>query len=466
MPVAGAALAALLAGGAAAPARDCAMLAGRRFAAARVASAGLRTPADAPAFCRVVLEARPVAGSRIGLEVWLPLQGWTGRFVQLGTGGFAGTVPGAGMAAEVGRGNAVAVTDTGHKGRDGFDARWAAGAGRRVVDYGYRSLLVSAPAAKALVAAYYGAPARFSYFVGCSNGGRQALMAAERDPGDWDGVLAGAPALAWSGQLAHFAQIQQALRRPEAAITPAKLPAIQAAARRQCAEAEVCAFDPAALRCAAGETDACLTAPQIEALRLITRDFDPRWAAVPRGWDAWIVNPDRAARTQLTFAEQFFGEMVLSRPQWRVEDLTPADLARAARLAPVLDATRPLDAFRRRGGKLLAYMGAADPVISPARVVGWFEGHAQPDFVRLFVIPGMLHCQGGSEPNAFGQAPVAPAAAPDAEHDIRRALEDWVERGRAPQSLTAVRYVGDDPAKGVAASRTVRAHALRRRAAA
>jgi feruloyl esterase len=464
MPFAGALASAALAGATATPSA-CAALAGRALGGARVASAGVARRPDAPAFCRIALEAAPAPRSRIGTEVWLPLSGWSGRFVQLGTGGFAGTLPEAGMAAEVRRGNAVAVTDTGHKGRDGFDAAWARGAPQTVIDYGYRSLAVSARAAKATVAGFYGAPARYSYFVGCSNGGRQALVAAEREPGDWDGVLAGAPAVAWSEQLSHFAEIQQALRRSGAAIPAGMLPAIQQAARAQCGDAETCAFDPAALRChgAAGAT--CLTAAQIAALQPIVRDFDPRWAAARGGWDHWIINADRKAQTQLTFAEQFFREMVLGRSGWRVEDLKPADLSQAARLRPVFDATdRDLAAFRRRGGKLVVYAGSADPVISPGRVTRWFDGLAGRDFARLFVVPGMLHCQGGPEPNAFGQAPIAPAASPDADHDIRRALEDWVERGRPPERLTAVRYLDDDPAKGVVASRTIRARAPQRQA--
>ena len=126
--------------------------------------------------------------------------------------------------------------------------------------------------------------------------------------------------------------LQQALRRPGAAIGVSQLLVIQQAARAQCGDATTCAFDAAALGCGEANAGACLSAPQLAALRLIVRDFDPRWAAAPGGWDQWIVNPDRKAQTQLTFAEWFFGQMVLARPGWRVEDLTAADLARARRL--------------------------------------------------------------------------------------------------------------------------------------
>jgi feruloyl esterase len=457
MAIAGAVLALAMAS---TGAKHCAALAGRAFAGATVVSAApVSGRPDAPPFCRVVLESRPTPASRIGTEVWLPLAGWTERYVQLGTGGFAGTIPEAGMAAEVRRGNAVAVTDTGHRGADGFDASWALDAPERVIDYGYRSLGVSVRAAKAAVSEFYAAKPRYSYFVGCSNGGRQALMAAHRWPEEWDGVLAGSPAVGWTAQLSRFAEIQQALRRPGAMIPAAKLPAIQKAAAAACDDRDGCRLDPERFRCAGPETDACLTPPQQDALRLILRDFDPRWAATPGGWDQWIVNPDRKAQSQLTFAEQFFGQMALGRPGWRVEDLTADDLRRAQALSAIIDVPADLGGFARHGGKLVIYAGAADPVVSPYSAVDYYRALGAQDFARLFVVPGMLHCQGGLSPSAFGQAPVAPAAEPTPRFDVRRALELWVEQGRAaPDRLTAVKYRDDEPARGVTAQRTIHAY--------
>jgi len=438
MPGAAGALLALAIAGGDAPA-DCALLSGRMLGGAQVLSVAVEDRTDAPPFCRVALEARPIAGSQIGVEVWLPTTGWNGRFVQLGTGGFAGTLPEAGMAAEVRRGNAVAVTDTGHKGADGFDASWALGAPAKVVDYGHRSLPISARAAKAAVRAFYGQGPRYSYFVGCSNGGRQALVAAQLDPQAWDGILAGAPAVRWTEQLVSFARIQHALRsRPGAMIPVTKLQDIA--------------------QTGGDGRRAGLTPDQAWALALIAQDFDPLTAATPGGWDQWIVNPDRGAQTQLTLAEQFFGHVVLGRPGWRVEDLTPVDIALARRLAPIIDVKdSDLGRFRRLGGKLIIYSGAADPVISPKSAVDYYRQLGVQDFARLFVIPGMLHCQGGPEPNAFGQAPIAPALRDDPEHDVRRALEAWVETGRVPERLAAVKYADDDPARGVAARQTIEA---------
>ncbi|MBW8812271.1 MAG: tannase/feruloyl esterase family alpha/beta hydrolase [Caulobacterales bacterium] len=374
MPAAAAAAAFALALTGAGP-RDCAAMA----AAALLHDGRVVWAEVSDGACRIGAELAPTAGSRIGVQLWLPLARWSGRYVQLGTGGFAGTIPTPALAAEVARGNAVGVTDTGHVGEDGFDARWAAGRPEAVAGYGYRSIKVAADAARALTAAFYGRAPAWRYFVGCSNGGRQGLMAAQRYPDDWDGVLAGAPALDWTGQLSRFARIQQALRRPGAAIPVAKLPLIQAAARA----------GRRVPTCRGADARDCLTPGQQAALAHIARDFDPAYAATPGGWDTWIVNPDPAAQTQATFAEGFFRHMVQDRPDWRLEDLSAADLRRARALSPVLDAQAGLSRFRARGGKLVIYTGLADPVISPRPVIAYHQRAGGADFSRLYRIPGM-----------------------------------------------------------------------------
>lgn len=422
------ALAGLLAAVAVAGSGDCAALRGVPLTDGEVRSAEV-----VGGICRVTATLRPSRDSDIGVVVWLPLSGWSGRYVQLGTGGFAGTIPTEALAHEAGRGNAVAVTDTGHVSH-AFDATWARGHPEKVVDYGHRSLKVSADAAKTLTAAFYGRRAERSYFVGCSNGGRQALMAAQRWPQDWDGLLVGSPALGWTEQMTALAQIQQAVRAPGALIPSAKLPAIEAAARAQCDEGgqgRPCRLDVSKLG---------LTGRQAKALSKITTEFDARWASAPDGWSRWIVNPDRAERTQLTFAEQFFGQMVLQRTVFRVEELKPEDVRQATRLSPVLDANGGLEAFRRRGGRLIVYVGSADPLIAPFRALDYHQQHGGADFSRLYVAPGMGHCQGGAGPDAFGQSFVSPGKQADTRHDVRLALEAWVEQGHAPGELVAVKY--------------------------
>jgi pimeloyl-ACP methyl ester carboxylesterase len=356
-------------------ASDCAALAAHELPHVRVAAAQLvPAQADTPQFCRVQGEARPTEDSQIGFELWLPASGWNERYYQLGSGGFSGSIHHPSLAAELQRGNAVAATDTGHRA-DAFDASWALGHPGKIVDYGYRSIIETARAATALVREYYGKPPRFRYFTGCSNGGRQALMAAQRFPDEWDGILAGAPALDWTRQLTTFA-----------------------------------------------------------------------------------TKPSGDVRKQLTFAEQFFRYMVHDDPAWTLgqfDDRRDVELAQQRRvghqtLSQVLDATDPdLTRFEQRRGKLLMYFGWADDLISPQAGVDYYErvlarmGGAERTqaFFRLFMVPGMGHCQGGKEPHAFGQAYVAPGLSDDPEHDIRRALEAWVEQGKVPERIVEAAQV-------------------------
>jgi len=371
--------------------------------------------------CRVAATAHPVPGSRIRIELWLPRQGWNGRYYQLGSGGFAGAIHYPSLAAELARGNAVAATDTGHSG-NGFDASWALGNPVAVADYGYRSVGATAAAARRLVGAYYGRPARYRYFVGCSNGGRQALVAAARYPRDWDGVLAGSPANPWTRQLELFATLQHSLRRvPGRLIPPARLPLVHAGG---------------------------LTPVEREGLRLILRaGYQPAGAAGPDGWARWIVNDPASGSSQFDFAVQSQRYLFGNAPDWVPGGLRPPRPAPAA-LRRTLD-VRPagLARFAARGGRILSYFGWADPVISPRLALSFYRAVPRAakarGFYRLFMAPGMGHCQGGTGPTSFGQSLPAPALRDDALHDVRRALEAWVEQGRPPRRLVA-----QDPATG------------------
>ena len=353
---------------------------------------------------------------------------WNGRYYQIGTGGFAGTIFPESLAWEAAKGNAAAMTDSGHRGEP-MDARWAAGNRRAVEDYGHRSIKVLSDAAAALIARYYGRPARYRYFAGCSNGGRQALMAAQRYPADWDGIVAGAPANLWTRQLASFAELQRRLTL---------LPPLDAKALARVQSAVLAS-------CPRGTVERGVAlAPE----RCRYRPRDPRIAAIAAagyeptsasGWAGWSVPGPDGAIAQVTFAEQAFRHLLRDEPNWTVRDgaRPVADDTRRA-----LDAdARDLSAFRNRGGKIVSYFGWADPLIAPHPHLAWQRSLGDSrDFYRLFMVPGMGHCQGGGVPDAFGQSPTSPAAAPDAEHDIRAALEAWVEAGRAPERLVAVRW--------------------------
>jgi feruloyl esterase len=402
---------------------------------------------EVPASCRVTAVSRPSADSEIGFELWLP-DNWTGRYAQLGNGGFAGNIDHPSLAAEIRRGNAAAMTDTGHKAGQ-FDASWAQGHPEKVIDYGYRSTKATADAARGLIAAYYGRAARFRYFIGCSNGGRQALMAAQRYPDDWDGILAGSPAVYWTRQFAAFVAIQHRLRSDPKNWLPAeKLPAIQRAAVAGCATAKTspwqCRLDTRRLICRGAETRNCLTTAQAATLDAIQGNprrfgFAATAAAIPANWDQWILNPDQNAPGQAMFASQASRYLIPTTGE--------------GQLPALLDAADPdLRRFKARGGKMIMYLGWSDALISPAAGLTYYQSvlrrmrgpASTQSFFRLFVAPGMQHCQGGVAPNSFGQAWVAPGVSGDPQHDIRSALQTWVEAGRPPQSLRAAMLARDN----------------------
>ena len=215
---------------------------------------------DLPAFCRVAGEFHPTSDSKIRFEVWLPAQGWNGRLLGSGNGGFAGSIYYGQLAGYLKRGFAVAGTDAGHQA-EGTDATWAYGHPEKVKDFGWRAIHLTAERAKQILNAYYGRPANKAYFDACSDGGREALMDAQRFPEDYDGILAGAPAKAWSTMLAAGASAMQSLFGDPAAYVPdRKLPALQRAALDTCDELDgvkdgvigdpaKCHFDPQVLLC-------------------------------------------------------------------------------------------------------------------------------------------------------------------------------------------------------------------------
>ncbi len=355
----------------------------------------------------------------------------------MGNGGFAGTIHRPTLAEAAARGDAAAATDTGHRG-DGFDARWAAGRPDLVADYAYRSIKVTADAARAIAERYYGKPPQRRYFMGCSNGGRQALVAAARWPSDWDGVLAGAPAARWSNTLANFAVIQHQLRAvPGGWIAPQRLPALIAHARSTCPAGETCRFDPS------GQG---LSPLQVASLQTVEAAGYPLAAADAAEWARWIVNPDPVAPSQLTFATQAMRHLFAVDRAWTPARHDPRRDRASPPLAGALD-VGDLTPFLARGGRILSYFGWADAVLPPAIAVADYRGRAARDSrlrdgYRLFMVPGMAHCQGGAVPHAFGQSLPARALLDDADHDVRRALETWVERGTAPDRLIAADPAG------------------------
>ncbi|HEX4005104.1 MAG TPA: tannase/feruloyl esterase family alpha/beta hydrolase [Acidobacteriaceae bacterium] len=447
-----------------------------------------------PAFCRVALNLTPSADSNIAVEVWLPEQGWNRRLFGVGNGGFAGEIDYGGLATGVQQGYAAVATDTGHTASF-IDAQWALGHPEKIADFGYRAIHEMTVAAKTVIQHYYAAAPAHSYFESCSDGGREALMEAQRFPTDYNGILAGAPANDWTRLTTNAVRISQALMtNPASYFSSAKLPAIQAAVIAACGAQSgtqdgfvnnppQCHFDPSVLLCKGDENDQCLTQPQIAALQAIYADmrsasgaklfpgYSPGGEVGGNGWGPWIVGSTPRKSLMYLFGTRFFADMVYSDAQWTMAGFTvDQDLADALRHdAKSLDSTDPnLRPFAHHGGKLILYHGWSDPAIPPMSTVDYYEsvrstvGAATEDsFVRLYMVPGMQHCAVGPGPDSFGEnGPSSASGVDDAQHDVRLALEAWVEKGAAPANVIVAKYDGFGASKKIVMTRPLCAFPL------
>ncbi|HEY2470610.1 MAG TPA: tannase/feruloyl esterase family alpha/beta hydrolase [Terracidiphilus sp.] len=428
-----------------------------------------------PAFCRVVAHAKPSADSDIGLEIWMPLAGWNGKLEGLGNGGFAGLIDTFELGAAVAKGYAAAATDAGHSGSP-IDAAWALGHSEKVADFGYRGIHEMTRVARLLIPQLYGSAVKHAYFAACSDGGREALMEAQRYPDDYDGILAGAPANYWTGLLSLAAFDTQTLAAtPASFIPPPKINAIAKAVGAACDKLDgvadgilndprQCHFDPASIECKNGEdNDNCLTAAQVSTLKTIYAGLEgsggkqifpgylPGAEGGVNGWTLWITGPAPARSLMAAFGIGYFSDMVYSKTDWSYKSFNVSSGIQTAKekTSTMLDSTNPdLSAFRAHGGKLILYHGWNDPAIPALNTVNYYEnviakmGSSNVDsFVRLYMLPGVQHCGGGPGPDTFGQSLSWPAD--DPQHNVRIALENWVEQGTAPSTLIATRVEGE-----------------------
>ena len=462
------------------------------ISAAQNIPAGSYTPtggfnlSDLPAFCRVAGVLKPSSDSNILFEVWMPASGWTGKFQGVGNGGFAGSINYSGLADSIRHGYAAASTDTGHEAGV-TDASWALNHPEKLADFGYRAIHEMTDKAKSVVRAFYGDAPHHAYFSSCSNGGRQALMEAQRFPADYDGIVAGAPANYWSHLLASAVYISQSMLG-DAYIPAAKIPAIDAAVIEACDALDgvkdgvidnpsKCKFDPGKLLCAGAESNACLTAPQVAGLRKIYDGMhDSKGQSLfpglshggeagSGGWPLWVSGPAPNKSLLYAFGTQFFKNAVFADPSWDLKALNPEHDVKLAddKISLVMNSNNPdLSGFKKRGGKLIIYHGWSDAAIAPQNAINYYQSvvakmgaRDTKSFVRLFMVPGMQHCGGGPGPNSFGQFG---AASGDPRHDVAAALELWVDKGQAPEEIVATKYKGQSPASGVARTRPLCAY--------
>ncbi len=438
--------------------------------------------ADLPAFCRVVATVKPVPGSSIGIEVWLPTSTWNGRYQQVGSHGFAGKIYWSEMAPQLRRGFATAATDDGHVNAtpNPFDVSWAIGHPVQVNDMAFRAVHETVENAKRLIAAYYGKAAIAAYFNGCSDGGREGLREAHDYPRDFNGVIAGGAATGWTHAATQQLVLTLNLRNSgiQGAAGDAILRLAQKAATAACDAADGvsdglignplrCRWNPHSLICQAGEDPAnCITPQQADALAdNIKPVLDPlthQWvfSGLPPGSDfetmRWgyenALAPFGLANYQVAFAN----------PSWDGSTFNlHTDLPTLDSVFGVYDMTDPdLRPFEQQGGKLIQWHGWNDGAFTAGWTVRYYnEVVAQTgdgslrrvqDFYRLFMMPGVGHCAPSVDigPDNIG-AENQLAVSPDPRHDIVSALLAWVEHGTAPGELVATKFNGNDPTKGI-----------------
>jgi len=405
-------------------------------------AAGFRT---LPAFCRVAATLKPSNDSDIKIEVWLPAANWNGKFQAVGNGAFNGNIAYPAMATALARGYAAGSTDTGHVGGS---ASFGLGHPEKVIDFGWRAVHELAVTSKKVVAGFYAAAPKFSYWNGCSAGGRQGMKEAQKFPADFDGIIAGAPGLDWIGRATQAVRIEKALASEAARLLQPQRQLLHRAVVEACDALDGvkdglienptrCKFDPGVLVCkTAGESN-CLTSPQVETARLVySASKDPKTGRETAGllpgselgWTdtGWTASARASGLDQFRF-------LVFGDPNWTIQQFNAdTDLVRADQADNgVINALDPnLKPFLDRGGKLIQYHGWSDPQISPANSTAYYSRALEASggaskvtgSYRLFMAPGMAHCSGGEGPNSF---------------DMVTALEQWVELGKAPDQIIA-----------------------------
>jgi feruloyl esterase len=406
------------------------------------------------AYCAVTGYVQP----QIQFEVRLPTHSWNGRYFQIGCGGFCGFVNIAGCGDMLAKDFVVAADNLGHVGDILKDPLWGSSADARR-DYGARSTHVTALIAKRITTAFYGARPAYSYFRGCSTGGREGLMEAQHNPEDFDGIVSGDPAFAGRlGAIANVWASQKLFRRgnvplfDKAALTLlhertiAACDAVDGMKDGIISDPRQCHFDPAKLLCRSGAAKDCLTPEQVTAAkavydgprngkseRLYPGGMMPGSEGAWGGADTWSL-PQGSLR-YLMFADNPASDYDYHDFDWD-RDLDRVK-AQVALYDPVAPGTAPdLAAFHARGGRLILYHGWSDQGVSPlgsldyySQVAARLGGMAQiRDWFRLFMVPGMFHCRGGNAPNSF---------------DFMPGIMDWVERGMAPDGVVATQREGD-----------------------
>jgi feruloyl esterase len=450
---------------------------------------GSTTPfTNLPVFCRIVATVSTQPGEAVGVEVWLPVSSWNGRFLGTGNGGFGGVIVYNALAGGIQRGFATADTDTGHtggvEGAIGQPLAWAQSS-IELYDWGHSSIHLMTDAGKQIVRAFYGRNASFSYYDGCSTGGAEGMEEAEFYPSDYNGIHAGSPGQDYSHLMMSFlwGGLLPATN-PAATLPQSTLNVLNNAVVKKCGGKQAvadgflldprdCSFDPKTLQCSAGQSPAaCLSEPQVqEAERLYSPVTDPVShltlypGFVRGGEEEWSLIQGELVGA---FAQPLLANAVFDNPNWNWETFNYSSDALLVdkKLSPIINATNPdLSGLQNHNSKLIVTQGWADALNAQTLPIEYFNSvvlnQRSPieislaetlKFYRLFMAPGMSHCGAGPGPNTIGPALEVGSTPPtqiNPRRDVISALEAWVEQGVPPDELISTKYVNDNPASGV-----------------
>jgi feruloyl esterase len=429
--------------GAAAPAAAAAGAANAQTDGRGRAGGPAAPPAIIPAHCRVQLDLKPTSDSLIKMEMWMPpVDKWNGKFMGVGNGGFAGSIQGlaSDMPQALRLGYATAGTDTGHQDQGGA---WAIGHPEKMIDFGYRATHEMTLKGKQLVKEFYARSAQFSYFKGCSTGGRMALMEAQRYPDDYDGIIAGSLANRhihmWTAGVERSVDL---FRHPEGAISAEQAALVNNMVMNKCDtlkegflnNPQACKVDFTALKCKAGSApdNSCLTDAQLKTV-------DTYYGGVKNSKGELIFsgqalgNPIGAQRPNPNGPGGVFDLVKIANndpnADWQKFDLDRDMKVLDEKIGYVDAVDFDMSKYKKSGGKLIITHGWADTGITPENTIWYYSqvlnkmGKNQSDWMRLFMAPGMGHCGGGPGVNSF---------------DSIGALEKWVEKGVAPETMMGI----------------------------
>ncbi|KAF8857679.1 hypothetical protein BDZ45DRAFT_652454 [Acephala macrosclerotiorum] len=434
---------------------------------------GWKTQKTEKDMCRVAMYVATSHRSGIMLEAWLPNEDeWTGRFLSTGNGGNSGCIRYPDLAYATGLGFATVGANNGHNGTGGSEFLNNEDV---IEDFAYRSVHTGVVIGKQITEQYYGKAHKKSYYLGCSTGGRQGFKMVQSFPNDFDGVIAGCPALnfpslqSWSG---HFYPIFGNEGDPSFVPAGSHWELIHHEILKQCDELDgvvdgiiedtrLCQFRPEALQCPPGKSStegaSCLTNVQVAAVRQVYTDF--------YGADGRLIYPRMQPGSEILahqlyhcngsflYSTDWFRYVVYNDTQWEPSTFTLRDAQVAIDQNPFNIETwnGDLSPFQKAGGKLIHYSGLMDATITSDKDF-WYYDHVSrtmglpssslDEFYRLFRISGLGHCVGGDGAHNIGQrgSDVGPM---DPEHNIVLALIDWVENGRAPETITGVKYINN-----------------------